>query len=51
MTGVRGGMTDWEKMYLHLFQETERAINILIEAQQQCEVLHITVPGGGCPVL
>ena len=44
-------MTEWEKMYRQLFQETERSINILVEAQQQCEVLHITVPGGGCPVL
>lgn len=28
-------------MYLHLMWETERAIQILIEAQRQCEELYL----------
>lgn len=34
-------MTDYKKMYLIMANETERAINILIEAQRQCEELYI----------
>jgi len=37
-------MPDWKEMYLHLFRETEKAINILVEAQQQCEEMYINAP-------
>ncbi|MBR4056638.1 MAG: hypothetical protein IKK00_00700 [Oscillospiraceae bacterium] len=30
-------MPDYEKMYFRLFRAAERAINILIEAQRECE--------------
>ena len=34
-------MADYEKMYKTLFLATERAIDILIEAQQKCEDLYV----------
>lgn len=34
-------MPDYKEMYLELFRETERAINILIEAQRKCEEAYI----------
>ena len=37
-------MPDWKEMYLHLFRETERATNIQIEAQRQCEEMYIDAP-------
>ena len=30
-------MPDYREMYLHMMRETEKAIRILIEAQQECE--------------
>ena len=30
-------MPDYREMYLHLMRETEKAINLLIEAQRECE--------------
>lgn len=38
-------MPDWKEMYLTLFRETEKAINILIEAQRRCEEMYIDAPG------
>ena len=34
-------MIDYQKMYLSLFDKTEQVINILIEAQKQCEEIYI----------
>ena len=31
-------------MYLTLFQASEEAINLLIQAQQQCEELYLSAP-------
>ena len=35
-------MTDFKEMYLKLFQASEQAINMLIEAQRECEKLYIS---------
>lgn len=35
-------MTDYKEMYLILFRATEKAANILIEAQRKCEELYIS---------
>lgn len=35
-------MPDYKEMYLTLFRATEKAANILIEAQQKCEELYIS---------
>lgn len=37
-------MPDYKKMYLILFRATEQAINMLIEAQRECEELYISEP-------
>lgn len=37
-------MTDYKAMYTHLFQQTERAIRILQQAQLDCEELYINAP-------
>lgn len=34
-------MPDYQKMYLEMVNATERAINILIEAQRKCEEIYI----------
>ena len=34
-------MPDYKEMYLTLFRATEKAINILIEAQNKCEDMYI----------
>lgn len=34
-------MPDYKEMYLRLMRETEKAVNILIEAQKVCEELYI----------
>ncbi len=36
---------DYKKMYLKIVQETERAINILINAQRECEEIYINACG------
>lgn len=41
-------MPDYKKMYLHLMRETEKAIGILVKAQQDCEELYLRDDG---PVL
>ncbi|MCI9038096.1 MAG: hypothetical protein HFF80_10115 [Oscillospiraceae bacterium] len=34
-------MPDYKGMYLEMVRETEKAINILIDAQQRCEEMYI----------
>ena len=36
------GMPDYKEMYLKMVRASERAINILIEAQRECEELYIS---------
>lgn len=33
---------DYKQMYLTLFNATEEAVNLLIQAQQRCEELYIS---------
>ena len=35
-------MPNYKKMYIHLMRETEKAIRIMMKAQQDCEELYIT---------
>ena len=35
-------MQDYKKMYLKMMDATERAIEILIKAQQECEEIYIS---------
>lgn len=35
-------MSDYKEMYLHLARETEKAVRILIKAQQECEEMYIS---------
>lgn len=42
-------MTDYKEMYLHLVRETEKAIQILIQAQRDCEEMYISA--GETPVV
>jgi hypothetical protein len=37
-------MPDYKEMYLKLFRASEKAVNILITAQQECEELYISQP-------
>ncbi len=37
-------MPDYKEMYFDLFRATERAINILIEAQQKAEEEYVSSP-------
>lgn len=37
-------MPDYKKIYLTMAQETEKAINILIDAQRKCEQMYIDSP-------
>ncbi|WP_293007297.1 MULTISPECIES: hypothetical protein [unclassified Oscillibacter] len=37
-------MPDYEEMYLELFRATERAINILVDAQQKAEEQYLSSP-------
>ena len=37
-------MPDYKEMYLHLMRETEKAIRILIRAQQGCEEMYLNAP-------
>ncbi|MDY5612805.1 hypothetical protein [Dysosmobacter sp.] len=38
-------MPDYQKMYLHLMRETEKAIRILEKAPQDCEELYLQDDG------
>lgn len=37
-------MSDYKEMYLKLFRASEKAVNILIAAQRECEELYISQP-------
>ena len=37
-------MADYKEMYLHLELETEKAVRIMIKAQQECEEMYISAP-------
>ena len=37
-------MPDYKEMYLKMVRASERAINILIEAQQECEEMYLSGP-------
>ena len=37
-------MPDYKEMYFKLFRATEKAIEILIDAQRECEEMHISAP-------
>lgn len=37
-------MPNYQEMYLHLMRETERAVRILIQAQQDCEEMFLDSP-------
>ena len=34
-------MSDYKEMYLTMMRETEKALRILIEAQQRCEEMYL----------
>ena len=42
LTEVREFMPDYKEMYLTLFRATERAVSLLIEAQQSCEECYLS---------
>lgn len=35
-------MIDYKEMYFHLMRDTEKAIQILIKAQQDCEEMYLS---------
>ena len=37
-------MPNYKEMYLKMMRASERAINILIEAQQECEEMYLSGP-------
>ena len=37
-------MPDYQEMYLEMVRETEKAINLLINAQRKCEEMYINAP-------
>ena len=37
-------MADYKSMYKHLFQQTERAVRIIQQAQLDCEEIYINTP-------
>ena len=44
-------MPDYKEMYLKMVRASEKAIRILVEAQQECEELYISVPEQNLKVL
>ena len=44
-------MPDYKEMYLDLFRSSEKAINILIEAQRRCEESYLSAGEPGITVL
>ena len=38
-------MIDYKELYLTMFRATEKAMNILAEAQRECEELYCEEPG------
>ena len=43
-------MADYKEMYLHLMRNTEKAIQILIEAQRDCEEIYLSAPNPKPPI-
>lgn len=39
-------MPDYKEMYLRLSRATEKAVQVLIAAQQECEELYLASPEG-----
>lgn len=37
-------MPDYKEMYFKLFRATEKAIDLLIRVQRECEEMYISVP-------
>ena len=37
-------MPDYKEMYLKLFRASEAAVNILVEAQRECEEMYVNAP-------
>lgn len=37
-------MPDYKEMYLKLFRVSEKAINLLIDAQRECEEMYLNAP-------
>lgn len=37
-------MPDYRKMYLEMIQQTEKAIQILVDVQRRCEEIYIDSP-------
>ena len=44
-------MPDYKKRYLRMFRASEDAINLLIEAQRECEKACLSLPDAGCEVI
>lgn len=44
-------MPDYKEMYLKMFRATESAVNILIEAQRECEEMVLSAPEPDVTVL
>lgn len=44
-------MPDYQELYLHLMRETEKAIRILVKAQQDCEELYLQESGPALRIL
>lgn len=44
-------MPDYKELYLEMVRGTEKAINILIDAQRKCEELYISSPDPEITVL
>ena len=43
-------MPDYKEMYFKLFRATEKAMEILIDAQRECEEMYISAPTPGIMV-
>ena len=46
MNEMRGQEMDYHAMYLRMVNAAEDAINLLIEAQRDCENMYLGVPSG-----
>ncbi|MPN04692.1 hypothetical protein SDC9_151937 [bioreactor metagenome] len=44
-------MADYKKLYLRMFRASEDAINLLIDAQRECEEQYISLPDSDCEVI
>lgn len=44
-------MADYKEMYLHLIRETDKAIELLIQAQRDCEEMYVSAPEAKLTIL